>query len=155
MIKAIRFVKSRRVAACGQFSVTMGLALGAGGSTSWADGCNVGGHWARNVSPIGTKKGHPATGDLSFASFLDILKYVAAKKGKTVHCIDRWYPSTKTCNCCGHINHNLTLSDRRWRCPSCNVVVDRDTNAALNILGEGTSSLAVGTVRPTPLASAV
>ena len=99
--------------------------------------------WGRKVS------------DLAFASFLDILRYVAAKKGKTVHCIDRWYPSTKTCNCCGHINHNLTLDDRRWRCPSCNVVVDRDTNAALNILCEGTSSLAVGTVRPTPLASAV
>ena len=99
--------------------------------------------WGRKVS------------DLSFASFLDILEYVASKKGKTVHCIDRWYPSSKTCNCCGHINHNLTLADRCWRCPSCNVVVDRDTNAALNILCEGTSSLAVGTVRPTPLASAV
>jgi len=99
--------------------------------------------WGRKVS------------DLAFASFLDILKYVAAKKGKTVHGIDRWYPSTKTCSCCGHINHNLTLNDRRWRCPSCNQVVDTDTNAALNLLGEGTSSLAVGAVRPALQASAV
>lgn len=99
--------------------------------------------WGRKVS------------DLSFSSFLDIVKYVAAKKGKTVHCIDRFYPSSKTCNWCGHINHTLTLADRYWRCPSCNTVVDRDANAALNILGEGTSSLAVGTVRPALQASAV
>jgi putative transposase len=99
--------------------------------------------WGRKVS------------DLAFASFLDILKYVAAKKGKTVRCIDRWYPSSKTCSCCGHINHDLTLNDRRWRCPSCNQVVDRDTNAAVNISREGTSSLAVGTVRPALQASAV
>lgn len=103
--------------------------------------------WGRKVS------------DLAFASFLDILKYVADKKGKVVKCVDRWYPSTKTCNGCGAIKHSLTLNDRRWRCPSCNTVVDRDANAALNILSEGTqgvpASLAVGTVRPAPQASAV
>lgn len=87
-------------------------------------------------------------GDIAFSEFRDILQYIAAGKGKLVHFIDRFYPSSKTCSCCGHINKDLTLNDRRWRCPSCNTVVDRDANAAVNIEREGASSLGLGDVRP-------
>ncbi|MDJ0536900.1 MAG: RNA-guided endonuclease TnpB family protein, partial [Xenococcaceae cyanobacterium MO_207.B15] len=45
--------------------------------------------------------------DLSFASFLEILLCVANNKGKTVHFVDRFYPSSKTCSCCGYINKEL------------------------------------------------
>jgi putative transposase len=49
----------------------------------------------------------------------------------------RWFPSSKTCNHCGHVNANLKLSDRVWVCPHCHKVVIRDYNAARNILEEG------------------
>lgn len=90
--------------------------------------------WGRKVS------------DLAFGTFLDILKWIAEKKGKTVHFIDRWYPSSQLCNCCGY-RTKLQLSDRRWRCPECQTEHDRDTNAACNILCEGASSLGLGDVR--------
>lgn len=87
-------------------------------------------------------------GDIAFSEFRDILQYIAKAKGKLVHFIDRFYPSSKTCRSCGHINRKLTLSDRRWRCPACNTIVDRDDNAAINILREGASSLGLGDVSP-------
>lgn len=46
---------------------------------------------------------------------------------------DRFYPSSKTCNHCGHVNHNLTLKDRKWICPSCGTEIIRDENAAQNL----------------------
>ncbi len=86
-------------------------------------------------------------GDLAFREFLQILEWVSKKKGKQVICIDRWYPSSKTCNCCGHVLKSLELSVRVWRCPSCNSVNDRDENAALNICMVGASTIELGDVR--------
>ena len=85
--------------------------------------------------------------DLALGDFLQILEWVAKKKGKQVTFIDPWYPSTKTCSCCGHVLDELDLSVRRWRCPSCHQVNDRDENAALNIKRVGSSTLGVGDVR--------
>jgi hypothetical protein len=51
--------------------------------------------------------------------------------------VDRFYPSSKTCHNCGYINKILTLNDRQWVCPQCGEVIERDYNAALNILDEG------------------
>ena len=76
-----------------------------------------------------------------------ILEWVAQKKGKQVIYIDPWYPSSKTCSECGHVLNKLDLSIRRWRCPSCNSVNDRDENAAINICMVGSSTLGVGDVR--------
>jgi putative transposase len=84
--------------------------------------------WGRKVS------------DLAFGEFMQIIQWVAKKKGKLVACIDRWYPSSKTCSNCGHIHKTLELSDRLWRCPSCHLVNDRDKNAAVNIKVVGTSN---------------
>lgn len=50
--------------------------------------------------------------------------------------IDRWFPSSKLCNCCGNIKKDLKLSDRTYKC-SCGYIADRDYNAALNIRDEG------------------
>jgi len=85
--------------------------------------------------------------DLALGDFLQILEWVAHKKSKQVIYIDPWYPSSKTCSCCGHILDELDLSVRRWRCPSCHQVNDRDENAALNIKRVGSSTLGVGNVR--------
>ena len=46
---------------------------------------------------------------------------------------DRFYPSSKTCNNCGYINHNLTLKDRKWTCPECGTEIIRDQNAGKNL----------------------
>ena len=85
--------------------------------------------------------------DLAFREFLQILEWVAKKKGKIVTYIDRWFPSSKTCNHCGHVLKELDLSVRVWRCPSCNSVNDRDGNAALNICMVGASTIGLGDVR--------
>jgi len=82
--------------------------------------------------------------DLGFAEFVNILSY----KTKVVK-IDRFYPSTKTCNCCGHINNNLNdLRVREWQCPSCGADHLRDVNAAINIHRVGASTLGIEDVRP-------
>lgn len=47
--------------------------------------------------------------------------------------VDRFYPSSKTCSCCGNIKHDLTLRDRLYKCDVCGVVIDRDYNAAINL----------------------
>lgn len=89
-------------------------------------------------------------GDLARSEFMSILTYVASTKGKVVHLISRFYPSSKTCSDCGYVYKELQLSERRWACRGCGVIHDRDLNAALNIHREGASSLRVGTVRPGP-----
>lgn len=78
--------------------------------------------------------------DLSHSSFIDKLTYVSSKYGVIVHKIDKWYPSSKTCEC-GCINKGLSLRDRTWACPACGAVNDRDILAARNILRKGISEL--------------
>ncbi len=85
--------------------------------------------------------------DLALGNFLQILEWVASNKGKRVIYIDRWYPSSKTCSCCGHVLDELELDVRRWRCPSCHSVNDRDENAAINICAVGASTVQLGDVR--------
>jgi len=75
--------------------------------------------------------------DLSFSSFLVILKQVADKYGTQIQQIDKWFPSSKTCNVCGTINKDLTLKDRVWTCKHCGTKLDRDLNASKNILRQG------------------
>ena len=52
--------------------------------------------------------------------------------------VDRFYPSSQTCHACGYINPEVkNLSVRKWTCPACGTVHDRDVNAAINIRNEG------------------
>jgi putative transposase len=60
-----------------------------------------------------------------------------AYKATTLVKVGRWYASSKTCSDCGHVNRELTSSDRTWACASCGVLHERDWNAAINILQEG------------------
>ncbi|NDJ26212.1 transposase [Nostoc sp. B(2019)] len=99
--------------------------------------------WGRKVS------------DLALRDFLNILEWVAHKKGKQVVYIDQWYPSSKTCSCCGHILENLDLSVREWRCPSCQSINGRDDNASKNIQTVGASMVGLGDVRRATPAIAV
>ena len=92
--------------------------------------------WGRKVS------------DLGFADFVKKLVYIAAKKGVKITFIDKWYPSSKTCNVCGDVNETLNLRDRTWQCPNCHTQLDRDRNAAVNIYRVGASTLAGEVVSP-------
>ncbi|MGM9968845.1 MAG: zinc ribbon domain-containing protein [Anaeroplasma sp.] len=51
--------------------------------------------------------------------------------------IDTFYPSSKLCHCCGFKYKGLKLEERFWTCPECGTYLDRDENAAINILNEG------------------
>lgn len=76
-------------------------------------------------------------GELNFGEFRRILTYKSVWYGRDLVFVDRFYPSSKTCNHCGYINKTLKLQDRQWRCPQCGKIIERDYNAALNILDEG------------------
>ena len=75
--------------------------------------------------------------EVNWGEFRRILTYKAAWHGRQLVFIDRFYPSSKRCNHCGYIYKELTLKDRQWVCPKCDSLIDRDYNAALNILEEG------------------
>ena len=63
-----------------------------------------------------------------------MLTYKSEWYSKNLIQINRFAPSSKMCNSCGFIKNDLTLKDREWTCQSCNNKIDRDINAALNIL---------------------
>ena len=75
--------------------------------------------------------------EVGFFNFKTLLQNKAFVNNKQVVLIDRFYPSSKTCSCCGYKKIDLKLSDRFWVCPECNTEHDRDINAARNILIEG------------------
>ena len=70
--------------------------------------------------------------DISIGAFNTLLEYKAKERGVNILRIGRFEPSSKMCTC-GYINHKLTLSMRRWKCPVCGAVHDRDLLAANNI----------------------
>ena len=75
--------------------------------------------------------------EMNFGEFKNLLTYKCLQYGRQLVFIDKFYPSSKTCHCCGYVNKSLKLSDRQWICPECNSVIDRDLNAAQNIKDEG------------------
>ena len=75
--------------------------------------------------------------DNGFGMFREMLAYKLQRKGSCLVKVDRWFPSSKTCSCCGHVLDSLELSDRTYTCPVCGMVMDRDVNAAVNICEEG------------------
>ena len=88
--------------------------------------------WGRKIS------------DLAFSEFVNILEY----KTNVVK-VDRFFPSSKTCHCCGYVLEKLDLRTRFWTCPACESEHQRDLNAAINIKRVGTSTLAGKVVRAT------
>jgi len=75
--------------------------------------------------------------DASWGNFVNLLQYKCDWYGRELVKVNRFFPSSKTCNECGWINQDLNLSIREWTCESCGVVHDRDVNASCNILKEG------------------
>ena len=75
--------------------------------------------------------------EMNFGEFRRMLEYKANWYNRKIVFVNRFYPSSKTCHNCGYINKELELSDRQWICPECGQTIERDYNAALNILDEG------------------
>ena len=73
-----------------------------------------------------------AVASQKFYEFRTKLKAKCNENGIELRVVDRWYPSSKMCHCCGTIKKDLKLSDRIYRC-DCGYVEDRDFNAALNL----------------------
>ena len=74
--------------------------------------------------------------DCGYANFATRLIQKGEEQGCSVIKVDRYYPSSQLCHCCGHQNHNLKLSDREWICPSCGEHHIRDYNASINLKNE-------------------
>ena len=77
-----------------------------------------------------------ATLDNGYGMFLTMLEYKLRDRGKQLVKIDKWYPSSQTCSCCGH-KQKMPLYVRTYDCPQCGNHMDRDYNAAVNIRNEG------------------
>ena len=93
-----------------------------------------------NLNVKGMVKNHnlaESISEMNFGEFRRMLEYKARWYNRKLVFVDRFYPSSKTCHHCGYVNKGLKLSDREWVCPQCGEVVERDYNAALNILDEG------------------
>ncbi|HAX77519.1 MAG TPA: transposase [Cyanobacteria bacterium UBA11372] len=73
-----------------------------------------------------------AISSLGFYDFRRMLVYKASFFGTKVELVDRWFPSSKTCSCCGNVQP-MPLKDRVYRCNKCGVSIDRDLNAAQNL----------------------
>lgn len=94
-----------------------------------------------NVSGmLKNKKLSKAISDVSFYEIRRQLEYKSEWNNKTLIVADRFYASSKTCSNCGDKNDNLKLSERTFKCNSCNAVIDRDLNASINLANLGSTS---------------
>jgi putative transposase len=77
-----------------------------------------------------------------WGAFRWMLDYKSEWYGSYVHKVDRFFPSSRTCNRCEHVLDELPLSIREWQCPICGTTHDRDINSAINILNETRAGVA-------------
>ena len=68
-----------------------------------------------------------------FYEFKRQIEYKSKLNGIEFIQVDKFYPSSKTCSCCGNIKKDLKLSDRMYKCDVCGLVIDRDYNASINL----------------------
>ena len=93
-----------------------------------------------NLNVKGMSKNHKlakAIQDASFGTLVSMLKYKAAWHNRRIIEIGRFFPSSKLCSSCGYRMNYMGLEIRKWTCPQCNTIHDRDINAAINIMNEG------------------
>lgn len=85
-----------------------------------------------------------AIGDVGWGMFTTFLEYKAARAGKGFIKVNRFFPSSKSCSCCMHVQASMPLNIRSWRCDKCGTLHDRDINAAQNIRLEAQRMIAAG-----------
>jgi putative transposase len=72
--------------------------------------------------------------DAGFGQARRMLAYKTTWNGGKLILADRFFPSSKICSGCGAVKAKLALSERTYRCQACGLVIDRDVNAATNLL---------------------
>lgn len=94
-----------------------------------------------NLDFVGMKRQNPRLTpkieDNQYPAFLQKLQSKAIMQGKRVVRVDRYYPSSQICSACGAHLGKLPLAFSVFRCPQCGTQMQRDLNAAKNILHEG------------------
>jgi putative transposase len=103
-----------------------------------------------NLNVKGMVRNHnlaKAISDCGWGMFCTMLKYKAEWEGKTYIEVDRFFPSSKTCNVCLNQVGSLPLDVRTWTCEHCKTIHDRDINAAINIRDEALRILSLGKAR--------
>lgn len=91
----------------------------------------------KSMKQTDSKLRNKRVGDVSWSEFRRTLTYKSQWYGRELVVIDRYYPSSQICHCCGHKDGKKSEDIRFWICPNCNSELDRDINAAINILNEG------------------
>ena len=91
----------------------------------------------KSMKETDSKTRNKRVGDVSWSEFRRMLTYKSQWYGKELSVIDRYYPSSQICHVCGHSDGKKSEDIRNWTCPNCNSELDRDINAAINILNEG------------------
>ena len=107
---------------------------------------------SENLNVKGMLKNHKlakSISDASFSSFCNMIAYKAKEQYRQYIKIGTFFPSSKLCHCCGFKYKGLKLDERFWTCPECVTYLDRDENAAINILNEGLKILSRDTVGST------
>lgn len=85
-----------------------------------------------------------AISDAGWSTFTTMLKYKAEKAGKGYIEVNRFFPSSKACSTCLHIQKSMPLNIRNWKCDKCGEIHDRDINASKNIRNEAQRMIAAG-----------
>lgn len=78
--------------------------------------------------------------DAALGEFTTKLRYKASWYGVRLVAAPRYFPSSQLCSRCGYLHRTLAIADRLFRCPACAVEIDRDVNAARNLLSVAASA---------------
>lgn len=97
----------------------------------------------KSMKETDSKTRNKRVGDVSWSEFRRQLTYKSQWYGRNLSVIDRYYPSSQICYVCGYRDGKKSEDIRQWTCPHCNSELDRDTNAAINILNEGLRLLSI------------
>ena len=96
--------------------------------------------YSENLRPSNMLKNHKlakSIQDAAFGNFCNMISYKSIMYHRNYIKISTFFPSSKLCHHCGFKYNGLSLDERFWKCPDCGELLDRDENAALNILKEG------------------
>jgi putative transposase len=85
--------------------------------------------------------------DAAWGEFARQLEYKTRWYGSALICVDRFYPSSKTCSQCGTVRATLSLDERTYHCETCGLTLGRDHNAAINLARQGLPGTSSGTGR--------
>ncbi|HEX6553010.1 MAG TPA: RNA-guided endonuclease TnpB family protein [Ktedonobacteraceae bacterium] len=111
-------------------------------STELARSCGVIGIEDLNIlGMLANRKLARAVADAAMGQLLRFLKTKVENRGGDLFIASRWFPSTKRCSCCGHVKKRMPLKHRTYQCLVCGLLIDRDLNAALNLLWFATEQL--------------